>query len=132
MFQPNTTFHNDNQPFSLLLSNEDNAKKLKDLLLNLSKQEQNKQFKTALRNCADQVRIIAFGHNRQTTKNKILTLLKDFYCCEIVDFIEETKIDEKEIKAALSELLSEKRIQLGKRPRHQEMGKHYNDLYYLN
>lgn len=87
---------------------------------------------------ADSVRVKAFGYNRQTTRRKIMKLLIEFHRLEIEDLTDETKIPEKEIKAAISELVAmgsvkhgEKfyRVQEGKRRRWQEPGKHYNKLY---
>jgi hypothetical protein len=108
-----------------------NADKLKNLLLELSKDPDHVQFKTILRLAADEVRVKAFGYNRQTTKRRIIKLLEEFQCLEIEDFVDETGIDTREIKSALVELVEELKIKEGRRRRWQEPGKHYNPIFEL-
>jgi hypothetical protein len=135
--QLKTPSHNPDVPhpeistLSINTSGTANAEKLKGLLLELSKDPEHAQFKSILRLAADQVRITAFGYNRSTTKKKIIRLLEEFHCLEIEDIADETAIDEREIRAALLELVNEGRIKHGKRRRWQEPGKHYNDIFYL-
>lgn len=118
-------------PFSSV-EEKDQANSLKDLLLQLAKDSPNRQFSTILRNAAESVRNSAFGYNRKVTKNKIIKLLQEFECCELADFVDETKIPSKEILPALEELEKENKIRIELRRRWQEPGKHYNNLYYLN
>jgi len=107
------------------------AARLKQLLFDLSKEEEYKDFRSILRNAADSVRQKAFGFNRAVTKRKILKLLAEFFVLEIADLTDETGISEKEIKAAVAELIGENKIVEGTRRRYQEVGKHYNKIYEL-
>ena len=95
----NLTFISD---FSHPFFNSLEPKQLKDLLLELAKKH--KSFSSILRGAANEIRNRTEGYNRTVTRNKILKLLKEFECCEIVDLVDETGINEKEIKAALAEL----------------------------
>lgn len=108
---------------------ESPADRLKNLLLSLSRDPENKAYKSILRAAADSVRHTAFGYNRATTKRKILKLLEEFTCLEVVDITDETGIAESEVKAALIELVADGKAVLGKRRRWQEPGKHYNEIY---
>jgi hypothetical protein len=110
---------------------ESPAERLKNLLLSLSRDPENKAYKAILRSAADNVRHTAFGYNRATTKRKIVKLLEEFHCLELVDITDETGITETEIKAALSDLITEGKVVPGKRRRWQEPGKHYNEIYEL-
>jgi hypothetical protein len=107
------------------------AARLKQLLLDLSKDEEYKDFRSILRVAADTVRQKAFGYNRSVTKRKILKLLAEYFTLEIVDIVDETGISEKEIKAAIADLIKENAIVEGERRRWQEVGKHYNKIYEL-
>lgn len=107
------------------------ADELKKLLLSLSKDPKNSQFKSILRNAADSVRETAFGYNRSVTKKKILKLLGEFDCLELDDLIDETKIKSAELSAALEQLITSGHVLKGKRRRWQEPGKHFNDVFYL-
>jgi hypothetical protein len=109
----------------------ENADKLKNLLLELSRDPDHSQFKTILRLAADQVRVKAFGYNRATTKRRIVKLLEEFHCLEIEDLMDETGIDANEIKSALIELVEDCKITEGRRRRWQEPGKHYNPIFEL-
>lgn len=115
----------------ILDSAETHAAGLKQLLLDLSKDEKNKDFRTILRDAASSIREKAFGYNRAVTKKRICKLLAEFECCEIYDFTDELGLPEKEIKAAILDLLKEEKIVEGKRRRWQEAGKHYNPIYEL-
>lgn len=115
----------------ILDSAETRAARLKQLLLDLSKEEDNRDFRAILRNAAASVREKAFGYNRSVTKKRILKLLAEFYNCEIDDFTDELALPEKEIKSALDELLKEGKIIEGKRRRWQEPGRHYNQNFEL-
>ena len=105
------------------------AVKLKAILLELSLAPEYDQFRSILRAAADSVREKAFGYNRKTTCKKILKLLAEFVCLEITDIADETKICEKEIRAALDELIDEGKVERGRRRRWQEPGKHYNEIF---
>ena len=109
--------------------NNSRAAKLKQLLLDLSKDEEHQDFRSILREAADRVRQKAFGFNRSVTKRKILNLIREFEICEMDDFLDELKLPKKEIAAALDELEAEKKILVGKRRRFQEAGKHFNLIY---
>jgi acetate kinase len=109
----------------------DTAARLKQLLLDLSKEEDYKDFRSIIRAAADSVREKAFGYNRSVTKRKILKLLAEFFALELDDITFETGIGEKEIKAALDDLIKENKIVEGRRRRWQEAGKHYNPIYEL-
>ncbi len=118
-------------PFTSELAAESPADQLKRLLLSLSKEPQNSEFRTILRSAADSVREKAFGYNRSVTKKKILKLLGEFDCLELEDLVDETRIKSVELAGALEDLITEAKIIRGKRRRWQEPGKHYNDIYYL-
>jgi hypothetical protein len=105
------------------------AEKLKQLLLELSRQPEHDPFRSILRSAADSIREKAFGYNRKTTRKKILKLLSEFTVLEIVDITDETRISEKEVRAALEELIAEGRVTRGRRRRWQEPGKHYNEIF---
>ncbi len=107
------------------------AARLKQLLFDLSKEEEYKDFRSILRNAADSVRQKAFGYNRAAVKRKILKLLSEFFLLEIDDITDETGIPEKEIKAAVAELIVRGAIVAGKRRRFQEVCKHYKLIYSL-
>lgn len=107
------------------------AARLKQLLLDLSKEDDYKDFRTILRDAASNIREKAFGFNRIVTKKRILKLLNEFDLCEIVDFTDELKLPEKEIRGALDDLLKDESIVEGKRRRWQEPGKHYNQTFEL-
>jgi hypothetical protein len=113
------------------LVNSADSDDLKQLLLDLSKDPRFASHRSTLRLAADQVRIKAFGYNRETTKRKILKLIKEFECIEIEDLVDETNIDDREIKSALIELIEDGKVKEGKRRRWQEPGKHYNPVFYL-
>lgn len=113
------------------LDSSGGAARLKQLLFDLSKEEEFKDFRSILRAAADSVREKAFGYNRAVTKRKILKLLAEFFVLEIVDLTDETGIAEKEIKAAVADLIVEEKIVEGERRRYQEPGKHYNKIYEL-
>ena len=110
---------------------EENAAQLKQFLLSLSKQEENKEFRGILRAAADKIREKAFGVNRSVVKRKIITLLREFDLCEMDDFLDEIKVSRKDITFALEELTAEGRIEIGQRRRYQEVGKHYNTTYQI-
>lgn len=112
-------------------TSEGRAAELKQLLLNLSKDDANKDFRSILRKAADSVREKAFGYNRTVTKRKIVVLLREFDLCEMEDFLDEIKVSKKEIHFALEELVAEGKITIGRRRRWQEPGKHYNTTYEL-
>ncbi len=112
-------------------SQSERAARLKQLLLDLSKEEDNKDFRTILRDAASSIREKAFGYNRAVTKKRILKLLSEFELCEIADFTDELNLPEKEIRAALDDLLKAEKISEGKRRRWQEPGKHYNQTFEL-
>lgn len=105
------------------------AEKLKQLLIELSRQPEHASFRSILRSAADSVREKAFGYNRKTTRKKILKLLSEFSCLEIVDITDETRISENEVRAALEELIAEGLAVRGRRRRWQEPGKHYNEIF---
>ena len=107
------------------------AAKLKQLLIDLSKDEEHQDFRSILREAADRVRQKAFGFNRIVTKRKIINLIREFEICEMEDFLVELKLPKKEIKSALDELLKEEKVIEGNRRRWQEPGKHYNLIYSL-
>ncbi len=115
----------------ILDSASERAARLKQLLLDLSKEEANRDFRAILRDAAASVREKAFGFNRAVTKKRILKLLGEFECCEIDDFTDELGLPEKEIRAALADLLKEEKICEGRRRRWQEAGKHYNQTFEL-
>lgn len=115
----------------LPLEEKQRAKALKELLLKLSKDENNAAFSPILRAAADTIRERFIGYNRKTTKNKILKLIQEFECCEMIDFVEEYKIDERELRGAIDDLVRERKIRVERRRRWQEAGRHYNELYYL-
>lgn len=110
---------------------QDRAARLKQLLFDLSKEEEYKDFRAILRSAADSVRQKAFGYNRQVTKRKILKLLAEYFVLELDDITDETGIAEKEVKAAIADLIKDNKIVEGKRRRWQEVGKHYNLTYEL-
>ena len=111
--------------------NSSRAQKLKQLLLDLSKEEENTDFRSILRDAADKIRTKSFGFNRAVTKRKIINLIREFEICEMDDFLFEFKLPKTEITAALGELIAEEKIVEGRRRRWQEMGKHYNSIYSL-
>ncbi|HEX8637970.1 MAG TPA: hypothetical protein VF692_07910, partial [Pyrinomonadaceae bacterium] len=76
-------------------STSDRAAEIKQLLLNLSKDDANKEFRSILRKAADSVREKAFGYNRSVTKRKIIELLGEFDLCEMEDFLDEIKVSKK-------------------------------------
>ncbi|MBX3288431.1 MAG: hypothetical protein KF855_03705 [Acidobacteria bacterium] len=121
----------ENARLSHPFSPKDSALHLRDHLIALAQKPENSSFKSILRSAAESIRVTAFGYNRATTKRKILRLLKEFHCLEILDIVDETNIKDSEIKAALAELVCESKIRLGKRRRWQEPGKHYNEIYEL-
>jgi hypothetical protein len=104
---------------------------LKQHLLSLSKHPELAAHRSTLRSAADRVREKAFGYNRATTKRKILKLVKEYFCLELEDIVDETRIAEKEVKAAIAELLADGKLKKGRRRRWQEPGKHFNDTYEL-
>ncbi len=110
---------------------EENAAQLKQFLLSLSKQEENKEFRGILRAAADKIREKAFGVNRSVVKRKIISLIREFEHCEMDDFLDEIKASRKDITFALEELTAEGRIEIGQRRRYQEVGKHYNTTYQI-
>lgn len=116
---------------NILDSSQTKAARLKQLLLDLSKEEENKDFRTILRDAAASIREKAFGYNRAVTKKKILKMLNEFELCEIADFTDEFKMPEREITEALDDLLKENKICEGQRRRWQELGKHYNRTFEL-
>ena len=118
--------------FQPIGESDSRAAKLKQLLLDLSKEEINQDFRSILRDAANKVREKAFGFNRSVTKRKIVGLIREFEICEMDDFLEEFKLPKKEVAAALDELEREAAIKTGKRRRWQEVGKHYNTTYELN
>jgi hypothetical protein len=117
--------------FNTRPDNTERAARLKALLLDLSKEEDFRDFRSIIRAAADSVREKAFGYNRQVTKRKILKLLDEYFVLELDDITDETRISEKEIKAALNDLIQENKIREGKRRRWQEVGKHYNPTFEL-
>jgi hypothetical protein len=118
-------------PHPPLSLNSDDSEKLKQLLIDLSKDPKYASHRSTLRMAADQVRVTAFGYNRATTKRKIMKLVEEFHQLEIEDLVDETKIAENEIRAALLELTDEGKLKPGRRRRWQEPGKHYNAIFYL-
>lgn len=110
---------------------ETNAANLKQFLIDLSKQEEMREFRGILRKAADSVREKAFGVNRNAVKRRIITLLREFDLCEMDDFLDEIKVSRKEITFALEELISAGKVETGQRRRWQEPGKHYNTTYKL-
>lgn len=113
------------------ISDQNFGKELKDLLLNLAKEQKYKNFGSLLRSTANQVREKSEGYNRKVTKNKIIKLLREFEQCELIDFTDETGIAAKEIKEALQELTKEGIVGSKLRRRWQEPGKHFNEIYFL-
>ena len=124
-----------NPPVSAHLQQPDSsssrAQKLKQLLLDLSNEKENTDFRSILREAAERIRTKSFGFNRAVTKRKIVNLIREFEICEMDDFLFEFKLPKAEITDALGELIAEEKIVEGKRRRWQEAGKHYNLIYKL-
>lgn len=110
---------------------EANAAQLKQFLLDLSKRDENKEFRGILRQASDRIREKAFGVNRAVVKRKIVNFLRTYELGEMDDFLDEIKVSKKEIVMALDELLKGGTIETGQRRRWQEPGKHFNTTYQL-
>jgi hypothetical protein len=113
------------------VEDKQSAEELKKLLLDMAAKPEYAPYQKTLRAAAGEVKIAAFGYNRGTTRKRILKLLAEYEQLEIDDLTSETRIAEKEIRAAIEELIAERKIIRGKRRRWSEPGKHYNDIYLL-
>ncbi|MBS1797824.1 MAG: hypothetical protein JSS81_28645 [Acidobacteria bacterium] len=126
-----------NFPLSHPTPSEDKARKIHRLLLDMARDESEKEVKSVIRKTADFFRENFFGKTRAQIKAAIVSVLED-YCdgqeahpVEINNLAELTGIREKELKPALSELAGEKKILVGRRRRFNEPGEHYNLIYKL-
>lgn len=107
----------------------ENADKLKQTLLELSRQDENRYFQSVLLAAATAVREQTHGVNVVSARNKIVKVFQEFKSLEIDDLTDETKLSEADIRKVLTKLLDENLIIEGKRRRWQEAGKHYNELW---
>jgi hypothetical protein len=131
---------NDRQshPFSNLTNKEDKAKKIHRLLLDLARDESEKELKSVYRKTADFFREKVFGLTEAQIKSAILEVLEDYFdgidynAVEIDNISEVTGIKEKELLPVLNKMVAAGEILQGRRRRFQEFGEHYNAIYKLN
>jgi hypothetical protein len=107
----------------------ENADRLKQTLLELSRAEENRYFQSVLLAAATAVRETTHGVNPNSARNKIVKLFQEFTSLEMDDLTDETKLAEADIRKVLAKLVDENLIVEGKRRRWQEAGKHYNELW---
>ena len=119
------------------LNKEDKARQLHRLLLDMAKDESEKEVSSLYRKTADFFRTTFFGRTEAEIKSSIIEVLKD-YCdgekdhpVELINLVELTGINEKELIPILNKLVLTGEIEQGRRRRHNEAGKHYNALYRL-
>ncbi|HEX8249004.1 MAG TPA: hypothetical protein VF599_12575 [Pyrinomonadaceae bacterium] len=107
----------------------ENADKLKQTLLELSRQDENRFFQSVLLAAATEIREKTHGVNSVSARNKIVKVFQEFGSLEMDDLTDETKLSEPDIRKVLLKLEEENLIVEGKRRRWQEAGKHYNELW---
>lgn len=124
-------------PFAQIGSSEDKARQLHRLLLDLSRDESEKELRSAARATADFFREKFFGLTEKQIRSRILEVLKDYYDgevhhpLEIDNLSEQTGIKEEKLLPVLKSMVADGTLLEGRRRRWQEMGEHYNPLYKL-
>lgn len=125
-------------PFLQIDSPLDKARLLHRLMLDLAKEEPEKQLKSAVRHTADFFREKFFGPTETQIKLRITGALEEYFdgetyrALEIDNLAELTGISEEKLLPVLEKLVADGTIVEGRRRRWQEMGKHYNPIYSLN
>jgi len=128
-----------NSPFAFLQSDltDEKAKKLHRLLLDLSKDESEKELRSIVRQTADFFREKFYGKTDAQIRTAIIEVLKDYFDgetynpLEIDNLAEETGIKEDKLLPVLEKMVAEGILLQGRRRRYQEPGKHYNPIYKL-
>jgi predicted alpha-1,6-mannanase (GH76 family) len=123
--------------FAPTASTEDKAKLVHRLLLDLSKDESEKELRSAVRQTADFFREKFFGLTEKQTRSRIMEVLKDYFdgethhALEIDNLAEETGIRAEKLLPVVQRMVQDGILIEGRRRRWQEVGKHYNPIYKL-
>ncbi|MCD9186743.1 MAG: hypothetical protein LUM44_09935 [Pyrinomonadaceae bacterium] len=118
-------------------SEKDRAQKLKNFLVELSKQPEVTEYRSIIRKAADAIREKAFGISDRKVESKLTEAFEEYFngenyiFVEMSDLIELTGLREKEIEPILTKMISKGVVETSQRRRWNEPGKHYNDLYRL-
>ena len=113
------------------------AAKVKQLLLDLSKDETDKELKSVFRQTADFFRESFFGLTSKQIRSRITRVLEDYFdgetytALEIDNLVEQTGIKEDALLPILSKMVAAGHIIQGRRRRWNELGEHYNAIYKL-
>lgn len=119
------------------LSPQDKAKKIHRFLLDLAKDESEKEIKSIYRQTADYFRDTFFGKSEKQIRSCIIAVLEDYFdgenyvALEIENISEQSGIRVEALQPVLDKMVKESEILLGRRRRFQEAGKHYNPIYKL-
>lgn len=141
-FMLNTSQLNSNEmfPFAQIAqtgSTDEKARQLHRLLLDLSKDESEKELRSAIRQTSDFFREKFFGLSERQVKTRILEVMKDYFDgeeyrgLEIDNLAEQTGIKESQLLPVLKAMVAGGAVLEGRRRRWQEPGKHYNSIYKL-
>jgi len=141
-FMLNTSQLNSNEmfPFAQIAqtgSTEEKARQLHRLLLDLSKDESEKELRYAIRQTSDFFREKYFGLTERQIKTRILEVMKDYFDgeeyrgLEIDNLAEQTGIKESQLLPVVKAMVAGGILLEGRRRRWQEPGKHYNSIYKL-
>lgn len=116
---------------------DEKAKKIHRLLLDLAKNEQEKEMKSIFRQTADFFRDTVFGKSEKQIRSCIIGVLEDYFdgenyvALEIENIAEESGIKIEALQPVLDKMVKKGEILQGRRRRFQEAGKHYNPIYKL-
>lgn len=136
---PQNNSDNLSHPFlpNLKTSQEDKAKQLHRLLLDLAKDESEKELKSIYRRTADFFRDSVFGKSEKQIRACLLEVFKEYFdgetfvALEIENLAEETGISADKLQPVLDQMVARGEVLMGRRRRWQEAGKHYNPIYKL-
>lgn len=118
-------------------SADEKAKKVHRFLLDLARDESEKEARTIFRATADFFRESYFGLTDKQIKARIVRVLEEFFdgevyrALEIENIAELSGIAEETLQPVLNRMVRRGEIEPGRRRRHNEMGAHYNPIYRL-
>ncbi len=124
-------------PFSIHDSASTRAAKVKQLLVDLSRDEDDKELRSAFRATAEFFRESFFGLTKKQIRTRIKNCLEDYFdgeeyrALEIDNIFELTGIKPEKLQPVLEKMVKQKIVLQGRRRRWNEPGEHYNAIYKL-
>lgn len=124
-------------PFAETGSSDEKARQLHRFLLDLSKDESEKELRSAARATADFFREKFFGLTEAQIKTRIIETLKDYYdgeeyhALEIDNLTELIGVKSSKLLPIVKQMVEAGTLLEGRRRRWSEPGKHYSSIYKL-